>query len=465
MKRMIVICLLLALLLACVPTPEEEYVVNKADQQQMLDLATRTDAPKPDSATAGPEEQATASTAVGLYERLGAPKTYQASLSGTDGRLQVEVDAKVILPECELPIVRVVPKEFTRKEKLALVDALIPADMQIVDTREGVVWQTKGFVAHYIERARWAIDNWDNGGAILYDIDDSTPSDVEKKIQDLLIEQADAPAESPKLDRNGALPNSVFATKDEMNFLSLYFSTNPWDGTVHQIDYERNFFDNPNVPTKQIRANDLLQRDAEEAANALLEKLPFGGFALSAAWPETYFDDYDRNIPCWRLLYTRSVNGAQETATNYTETINSEYNHYRGNEILLITVDADGVVGLRYRTPYEVSDIVAEQTNLLPFEKIEEIFKRYILVYKNNLNDGTRDKTYWTYHITTVRLGLVNIPEENSDAGLLVPAWDFMGYQHFESPYENDDAWTNELMSFLTINAIDGSIIEREGSL
>ena len=31
MKRIIILCLLLALLLACVPTPEQEFVVNKGD--------------------------------------------------------------------------------------------------------------------------------------------------------------------------------------------------------------------------------------------------------------------------------------------------------------------------------------------------------------------------------------------------------------------------------------------------
>ena len=98
-----------------------------------------------------------------------------------------------------------------------------------------------------------------------------------------------------------------------------------------------------------------------------------------------------------------------------------------------------------------------------PFVTIEEIFDKMILVYDNLLNDGTRDKSYWTYHIQTVRLGLVNIPEKNSENGLLVPAWTFLGYIHYESPYENDDAGTNGLKPILTINAVDGSIIDREG--
>ena len=97
------------------------------------------------------EEETNEST--DLYERLGAPKTYQASLSGTEGRLQIDVDAKVILPEGELPIIRVEPEGFTRNDVLAFADAVFSPDMQFVDVNHEAGWQTKGFYVHEIERA------------------------------------------------------------------------------------------------------------------------------------------------------------------------------------------------------------------------------------------------------------------------------------------------------------------------
>ncbi|MBR3037501.1 MAG: hypothetical protein IKI52_02245, partial [Clostridia bacterium] len=62
------------------------------------------------------------------------------------------------------------------------------------------------------------------------------------------------------------------------------------------------------------------------------------------------------------------------------------------------------------------------------------------------------------YRITSIRLGLVSIPEQYGTGGLLVPAWDFMGV--LESADSQKYA-TDEDRSFLTINAVDGSIIVR----
>ena len=90
-------------------------------------------------------------------------------------------------------------------------------------------------------------------------------------------------------------------------------------------------------------------------------------------------------------------------------------------------------------------------------------FQSHDSLYNNRLNDGTRDEAHWTYHITSIRLGLVNIAEENAETGLLVPAWDFMGYWHSENKNWIEDIDANEQHSFLTINAVDCSIINRAG--
>mgnify|MGYP005831456645 FL=1 len=60
-------------------------------------------------------------------------------------------------------------------------------------------------------------------------------------------------------------------------------------------------------------------------------------------------------------------------------------------------------------------------------------------------------------YIHEVKLGLMRITEQNSkDTGLIIPVWDFMGtYEEKETFF--DDTYT----SLLTINAIDGSIIDR----
>ena len=448
MKRIIILCLILSLLLACVPTPEEEFIVNKADQQQMLDNANREDEKN---------------EITDLYERLGAPKTYQASLSGTEGRLQVEVDAKVILPESELPIVRVEPCVMSRSDVLAYVDAVFSPDMQFVDSEPGN-WQSKGFYAHEIEKAKWAMDHWNDGGNIIYDMDCNSPSDVQEKwLNKYYMWQAEAPDASPRIKRDQVDIGWIVATADDLHYSDLVVVFNPWDNSVDRIDYRRSYFDNPNVHYMQNVPNGIREQDAIAAAEAFLNKLPVKGLTLRVAVPEIYDDDYFRQIPCWRLYYTRAFGGAAETFTNAECTSDNDYNHQRDVECLMIVVDEQGIAGFRYNAPQNVLETVSERTSLLPFSKIEEIFNRMILVYNNRLNDGTRNDSYWTYHITSIRLGLVSIAEENAETGLLVPAWDFLGSLHSESKDWIENGFGNEQHSFLTINAIDGSIIHREG--
>ena len=100
MKCIMILCLsLLCLLAACQPTPERPFVIQN-DQEKMLETAQKVEGPQT-------EAEATQPDTVDFYERLGAPRLFQKKLSGTGGRLQVEVDAEVILPDAELPIIRV----------------------------------------------------------------------------------------------------------------------------------------------------------------------------------------------------------------------------------------------------------------------------------------------------------------------------------------------------------------------
>lgn len=104
-------------------------------------------------------------------------------------------------------------------------------------------------------------------------------------------------------------------------------------------------------------------------------------------------------------------------------------------------------------------------TKLLSFDKIQDIFEKMSLIVDNEIdyNPVWDSSGGMEYHITTVRLGLVCVREKNIDTGLLVPAWDFLGYER--GRMSSDTNWrtvnTNELEPYLTINAIDGNIIER----
>ena len=126
-------------------------------------------------------------------------------------------------------------------------------------------------------------------------------------------------------------------------------------------------------------------------------------------------------------------------------------------------MDEAGVAAFKYMNPYAIEEIVCEKTNLLHFSEIQSIFNKRITVYHNDLWDGNKDGINYIYNITRVQLGLVSVQAENDDTGLLVPAWDFLGYICYADSDKEGYYNRNQglLHSFITINAIDGSIISR----
>lgn len=110
MKHNKLICLLLSALclLACVPTPDEPIVVGK-DQTEMLETASKP--------IMGDD------AALSLAERLGAPARYTYAYQ--KGTLTIDADAEIVVPDGELPIVRVFPKDFDQATVTRLWNVLV----------------------------------------------------------------------------------------------------------------------------------------------------------------------------------------------------------------------------------------------------------------------------------------------------------------------------------------------------
>jgi hypothetical protein len=73
-------------------------------------------------------------------------------------------------------------------------------------------------------------------------------------------------------------------------------------------------------------------------------------------------------------------------------------------------------------------------------------------------NDFSDVDSEMTFEIDEIRFGYARIREVDVyDEGLLVPAWDFFG-----RVTSADGVYNQPQRSWFTINAIDGSIIDRE---
>lgn len=449
-KLLLHVSLLLAVTcLSCVPTPSEESVVQK-DQQQMLNQA---------------RSEIENKEADSFYERLDAPFHIENKLTDPSGRLTVIVDADLSLPEDELPIARVIPVDFTLEQILAFAGELMPKDAKYVDFDAG---RSKGYYNSLIQNLQWAIDHWDQGGQDMHV--DYSVEDAKKSLSELLMQQSNAPESLPEIDPqtipcNGEYPINgtcrLIATKDNETFSMIHVNNFSKEYGTASLEYVRDQYYNYFVSDGRTHQDAPPSTEIKETVFQLIDKLPIDGFDCSAVFPAVYFGSRNDKIPCYHFVFTRSINRVSETATD-VEVVVETYDKPWGYEMIHVIADENGIAAFKYANPYSVTEIVAEQTKLLPFSEILRIFNKRITVYHNDLFDGTRDALQKEYHITNIRLGLVSIKEENADSGLLVPAWDFLGYERYWESDESDrDAYPNELHSFLTINAIDGSIISR----
>jgi hypothetical protein len=169
-------------------------------------------------------------------------------------------------------------------------------------------------------------------------------------------------------------------------------------------------------------------------------------------------------LKAYRLQYVRKMQGVPLTYTNVesawedTDTSSVWVWDY---EKMTFIIDDSGIVEIEWDAPYQIKETLTENTNMLSFSEIQDVFRKMSII-----NNAEYLETGAELDISEVRLGLARITEQNQlSSGLLVPVWDFFGTltTYYEEdgvlkPYTRKEAGE----SFLTVNAIDGSVIDRK---
>lgn len=112
---------------------------------------------------------------------------------------------------------------------------------------------------------------------------------------------------------------------------------------------------------------------------------------------------------------------------------------------------------MKFQNPHEIVNEL-DMVELLPFEQISEIaFALLPLKYAS----FERDHIAVNLYVNELQLGYMFVMSRNQPEYYeLIPVWDFYGYEVYESRNGKtvyEDAYT----SLLTINAIDGTVIDR----
>lgn len=159
-------------------------------------------------------------------------------------------------------------------------------------------------------------------------------------------------------------------------------------------------------------------------------------------------EDYKQQ--CHMFYFTRSFDGIKIT---YTDLFDSAFNEDSGynqtilNEIITVCVDDGGVSYIRWVGNSQILGYELKNAALLPFDELIEIGKQQLI----NKYAWNEDNDKRSIEVKKIVLGYMMIPQKNnSEYNLFVPVWDFFG-----------DSNNTGYCSFITLNALDGSSIDR----
>ena len=126
-------------------------------------------------------------------------------------------------------------------------------------------------------------------------------------------------------------------------------------------------------------------------------------------------------------------------------------------EKIEITVTEDGVVGFSWINMAELYQVVAENTKLLPFDKIKDRLAehlQYIGLPPDGAGGADKDQTVVTFKVKSAELKAAYSTAFNApDHAWLIPVWVFV----VQSSYEGSEMYTMPETVFL--NGIDGGFV------
>lgn len=478
---------------------------------------------EPDTGSIDQEDTVSGNAENVLATRLGVPDTYTATASTSDGSFTLTCDAVVDVPDVsQVPVYSVSQMEFTQ-EFIDLVTEAFFGESPVYDyayyyqttkaealekLNELKEYQAEGNTDPYgyIEVAR-------ESGAFE---DGSVTEDDIFNLQEEIDEWEQVYAEAPEtVEKTEVTPGFGVTSYEDENGNKVYYegyfngfvetedglfsyilkSSSPTPMSIkisryadkeelaENVSWKETCYDseaytsNAYRPTQE-KCEELAGITVEEAiavTDTYMEQLGLSdefsvGFTTHAwrSLESDLFTSYTYTASCidggWYIVYTRTLDGIPVTYEmkegGGLESMESTTEPWC-YELVTFIVNADGLQEAEIQNLYEVGEKKYENVDMLSFSEIAEIFEQMIVIQHT---DSYEDSA--SLEITEVTLGYMRIydPGADSRSGTLVPVWDFFGSEETHSTYDGVE-YTSYIdypgNSFLTINAADGTIIDR----
>ena len=506
-KALAWIALAAVLLTGCTKASQAD-ITAKSNTERLEDAAVVTLAYTPASQPAQEEVAATPVETVGstglrydevavptspLYDLLGASTRYSVDLTPKSDIVKIIVDADVYLPNTlEMPTLHVEPRDFTQEEVTKLFNALCGDTVMYKAQEQMTKAEISERIADVESEMQTATDKdrikkLESNLACWKEDYEKAPETVEKQISDGTLEERqlgigeylgkykalDAYEHQEGYYTYGGKAFHVYGQTYDKNTKSSYDF--PIGGSIWYIrDQAFGQYLNYNV-RKWIVDETAVPADA-----AGLKMTPVEARKLvEAFWTDNGFEDMavigvyltrnsdtgnggDRKVPdpygdnsAYVVACGRSIDGILPPPPCHGDP------HW-GFESCTFTITDNGIENFNWYSPYAYGEYVTQSSALMTFDKIDEIFRKMMLVKYDEHNSN--DLTSATYRVDRVALEMSRVTNrKSSEKGLLVPVWNFYGSYYFT--YEHGGNFGSDDREgfpspLLRINAIDGNIIE-----
>lgn len=269
---------------------------------------------------------------------------------------------------------------------------------------------------------------------------------------------------------------SLFITKT-----SAVFTLEP-AGNVENAEDQKRY----EIP---VTEGGITEEQAREKAVQTIKEIGINYLDITDS-EESYFIERDTagmpvsKRPCYTFYFTRSIDGVTENYALAKDVplMEGQYQQTVSNESVKITVGKEGIIIFEWWTPTQLTEMKSQNVNMLRFEDIQDVFRKQIIL--DNLYTSAAEIAS-AYNlpvsekyiiIEKAKLGLMRVLRQGHEGEyLMIPVWDFYGYE--KVTFENLEAaremqldvnengeyiLKNMYQSYLTISAIDGSIIDRQ---
>ena len=489
MKKTMMIVLAVLMLLsitACQATPDKNIVIGKS-LDDMIDKATESQS-----------AEATQAPGATIAEKVGAKENYTTELADAQGRVKIHVNADVQIPDVPgVSVQRVGKGEFTQAQVDVLMDTLMKGEPFSGDdyklTKSEIQQQILDLQAADFDNALDGVKrNETMRDAMLAQLQEQlqTAPDTSERIPSTgQLEPMD-----PEIDFDSGTKLYALAQSDMGGYESLTV-TNYKDSPGNMIDYtsEKNGFSknmgyfwtkdevehNSYTGVEDIASIPdvtMSQDDAKAQAEALISALGVENMMCLSA-DKKYGGSYDMTVDgseyinprkcVWFLRYSRSVDNVPVTYTVYDcmKVEDDAQSAPWSYEDMTFAIDDTGIVGFSWRSPYVMAETVTQSSNLISFDEVTDVFETMSMAVHawDGYAEGSPDLKAVDIVVDHIKFGLTRITEENKrDSGLLVPAWDFFGTTtQIIDRNGQEKGYDDGPIPILTINAIDGSVINR----